>query len=91
LQSPQIPKEIPMPILTDSEHIVLTILHGCPNGSTEFNLTTRCDVKPGTLYRLIERGLVQPEERRIRPPHGWPILWMTITEHGRKALRAETH
>jgi hypothetical protein len=72
--------------LTKSEHIVLNILNGCPCGATEFNLVTRHDVKPCTLYRLIERGLIHPQERRIRPPWGWPILWVSITDHGRKAL-----
>jgi hypothetical protein len=77
--------------LTESEHIVLNILNGCPTGATEFNLVTRFDVNPATLFRLIERGLIHPHERRIRPPYGWPILWVTITDHGRKALKTETH
>jgi hypothetical protein len=75
--------------LSTADRAVLTILAGCPSGATEFNLVTRHEVKPATLFRLIERGLIHPEERRIRPPWGWPILWVRITEHGRAALNKE--
>jgi hypothetical protein len=75
--------------ITKSERAALAILAGCPTGSTEHNLVTRHDVKQTTLYRLVERGLIRPEERKIRPPWNWPITWVLITAAGHEALKAK--
>jgi hypothetical protein len=52
-------------------------------------LVTRHAIKPATLYRLVERGLIRPEERKIRPPWNWPIVWVLITAAGHEALKAK--
>jgi hypothetical protein len=75
--------------LSKPEHNVLTILHGCPNGATEFNLVTRHAIKPATLYLLIERGLIRPENRMVRPPYGFQIIWVILTENGHAMLARE--
>jgi hypothetical protein len=75
--------------ISTSERAALAILAGCPSGATEFNLVTRHAVKSATLYRLVERGLVKPEQRKIRPPWNWPIMWVSITDAGRAAIKQE--
>ena len=76
-------------MISPAERAVLAILVGCPTGATEHNLVTQHDVKPATLYALVERGLIHPTERQIRPPWNWKILWVLITEAGRAALANE--
>jgi hypothetical protein len=75
--------------INNNERAVLTILAGCPDGTTEHNLVSRHGVRPATLYRLVERGLIRPEERAIRPPWSWRIVWVHITDAGREVASWE--
>jgi len=71
---------------TTNELRVLRILAGCPDGATIINLVTLHAIDPATVYRLVDRGLVQPEERRIRPPFNYRIFWLKLTASGRQVL-----
>jgi hypothetical protein len=65
---------------------LLEILAGCPDGATTHNLTQNHDITPASIYRVIERGQAQPQERVIRPPYGYRIIWLRITLAGRNAI-----
>jgi hypothetical protein len=73
--------------LNSNERAALAILAGCPTGATEYNLVTLHNVKPATLYHLVERGLIHPQERTIRPPWNFVIVWVSLTDAGRAAIK----
>jgi hypothetical protein len=70
--------------INERELAVLGILDGCLAGASEYDLVKFHAVALSTIYRLIERGLIRPEERTI-----WRTVWLQITEAGRAALKAQ--
>lgn len=76
-----------LPAVTADERKVLAMLAGCPTGATEDNLVGRHSIKRTTLFNLVQRGLIHPSERRIRPPWNFKIIWLTITPTGREVLK----
>jgi DNA-binding MarR family transcriptional regulator len=74
-------------MINSTERKVLMMLAGCPTGATEHNLVSNHKIKRTTLYDLVQRGLIHPTERRIRPPYNFKIIWLSITPAGREALK----
>ncbi len=70
---------------------VLTILAGCPEGATEYNLTTRLGVRQSTIRDLVGSRLVIKHDASVyangRGPR-IPVTRLRITDAGKLALLA---
>jgi hypothetical protein len=70
---------------------VLTILNGCPEGATEYNLTTRLGVRQSTIRELVNSRLVIKHDASVYANGIGPRIEITrlrITDAGRLALLA---
>ena len=70
----------------EPEVSLLTLLDGCPDGATAYNLLTNHRVLMGTIHNLTERGLVH---MRVNPVsgHSFSITRVFITCTGRAVLK----
>jgi hypothetical protein len=70
---------------------VLTILNGCPEGATEYNMLTRLGVHRSTIRELINSRLVTLYDASVRANGFGPRIEITrlrITPAGKLALIA---
>jgi len=77
-----------MTLLSTQQREVLGILSGCPVGTTDYNLTTRFNIKTATLVELAKVRFVAVREHRLANSAG-KQCWVGITELGRSALEQD--
>ena len=69
----------------EQEIDLLTLLSGCPDGVTAYNLLTNHRVTAGAIFNVVERGLAH---QRVNPVsgHSFSITRLFITQTGRDVL-----